>query len=81
VVESQTSKEVAEKDDDDDELEDQEAWPLGSSGDDGPIRFSRVKRWFKCPICLNNMYEHKNSVLFHIKNFITEEMGLPNMVE
>jgi hypothetical protein len=59
----------------------QAAW--GSSDDDeGPIiLFPKVKRWFKCLICLKDWYEHKDNVLFHIKNFINLEMGLPNMVE
>jgi hypothetical protein len=48
-------KVVAEKVDDDDE-EDQQAWPSGSSDNDdpiSPIRFPRVMRWLKYPICLN----------------------------
>jgi hypothetical protein len=75
--------EVAEKEDDDDE-EDQQAWPLGSSNDDGPvilIRFPRVMHWLKCPICLNYLYEHKNGLLFHIKSFITDAMSPPDVVE
>jgi hypothetical protein len=72
-------KEAAEKEDDDDE-EDQQAWPSGSSDEDGPIRFSRVKYWFKCP-CLNHLYQHKNSLLCHIKNFIMEELSTLDMVE
>jgi t-SNARE complex subunit (syntaxin) len=73
-------KEAAEKEDNDDEEEDMEAWPSGSSDDDdpvSPIRFSRVKRWFKCPICFNYLYEHKNTLLFHIKNFIKDETSPP----
>jgi hypothetical protein len=48
-------KEADEKEEDDDE-EDQQAWPSGSSDDEGlvsPIRFPKVMRWLKCPICLN----------------------------
>jgi hypothetical protein len=65
---------------DDDNEEDQEAWPSGSSDDDSPIRFPRVKRWFKCSIFLKNMYEHKNSVLSDIDNFIAEEMRKLSML-
>jgi hypothetical protein len=71
-------KEVAEEDDD--EEEDQQALPLGSSDDDGPIspiRFPRVKRWLKCPICLNYLYEQKNGLLFHIESFIKDEISPP----
>jgi hypothetical protein len=76
-------KEVAEKEDNDDE-EDQEVWPSGSSDDDGPIssiRFPRVKRWFNCPICLNYLYQHNNSLLFRIENFITDKMSPLDVVE
>jgi hypothetical protein len=76
-------KEMAEKEDDDDEG-DPLAWPSGSSDDDGPvspIRFPRVKCWFKCPICLNHLYQHKNSLFGHIKNFIMEELSMPDMVK
>jgi hypothetical protein len=57
---------------------------MRSSNDDdpvSPIRFPIIKRWFKCPICLKYLYEHKNNLLFHIKNFITDEMSLPDVVE
>jgi hypothetical protein len=77
-----TKKAVAEEDDD--EEEDQQALPPGSSDDDGPvspIRFHRVKRWLKCPICLNYLYEHKNGLHFHIESFIKDEMSCPNLVE
>jgi hypothetical protein len=73
-------KEVTEKEDDNDE-EDQQS---GSSNDDGPvspIRFPIIKRWFKCSICVNYLYEHKNSLLFHILNFINDAMSLPDAVE
>jgi hypothetical protein len=76
-------KEAVEKEDDDDE-EDQQAWPSGSSGDYGPIspmRFPRVKRWLKCPIGLNYLYEHKNGFLFHIESFIKDEISPPDVVE
>jgi hypothetical protein len=74
-------KEVAEKEDDDDE-EDQ-AWPSGSSDDDGPvspIRFPRVMCLLKCHICLNYLYEHKNVLFFHIKSFIKDAMSPPDVV-
>jgi hypothetical protein len=76
-------KVAAEKEDDNDE-EDQQDWPSGSSDNDGPIspiRFLRVKHWFKCPICLNHLYQHKNSLFSHIKNFIMEELSTPDVVE
>jgi hypothetical protein len=73
-------KEAAEKEEDDDEL-DQQAWPSGSSDDDDPIRFPRVKRWFKCPICLKHLYLHKNNLFGHIKNFIMEELSTLYVVE
>jgi hypothetical protein len=76
-------KEVVEKEDNDDE-EDQQAWTLESSNNDSPInpiRFFRVKCWFKCPICLKHLYQHKNSLFSHIKNFIMEELSMPDMVE
>jgi hypothetical protein len=76
-------KEVVEKEEDDDE-EDQQAWPLGCSDDNGlvsPIRFPRVMRWLKCPICLNYLYEHKNGLLFHIKSFIKDAMSQPDVVK
>jgi hypothetical protein len=50
-------KEAAEKEadeEDEEEKEDQQALPLGSSDYNdtiSPIRFPRVKRWLKCPIC------------------------------
>jgi hypothetical protein len=75
-------KEAADKEDDDDK-EDQ-AWPSGSTDDDGPvrpIRFSNVMRWLNCPICLNYLYEHKNGLLFHIEGFIKDAMSPPDVVE
>jgi hypothetical protein len=63
-----SKKEVDEKGvakDDDDEEEDQQTLPSRTSNDDGPvspIRFPRVMRWLKCPICLNYLYEHKNGL-------------------
>jgi hypothetical protein len=71
-------KEAAEEDDDD--KEDQQALPSGCSDNDipvSPIRFPRVMCWLKRPICLNYLYEHKNGLLFHIKNFIKDEMSPP----
>jgi hypothetical protein len=76
-------KEAVEKEEDDDE-EHQQAWPSRSSDDDGPIspiRFLGVNRWFKCSICLKHLYQHKNSLLSHIKNFIMEELLTLDMVE
>jgi hypothetical protein len=76
-------KEVAEKEaaeEDDDDKEDQQALPSGCSDNDipvSPIRFPRVMCWLKRPICLNYLYEHKNGLLFHIKNFIKDEMSPP----
>jgi hypothetical protein len=76
-------KEAAEKEaaeEEDDEEEDQQALPLRSSDDDdpvSPIRFPRVMRWLKCPICLNYLYEHKKGLLFHIESFIKDEMSPP----
>jgi hypothetical protein len=66
-----TEKEVARKEDDDEE-EDQ-SWPLESSNNDDPIRFPRVKCWLKCPICPNSLYQHKNSLFFHIEYMMMNE--------
>jgi hypothetical protein len=71
-------KEADEEDNDNEE--DQQALPSGSSDDNGTIsriRFPRVMRWLKCPICLNNLYDHKNCLLFHIESFINDEMSPP----
>ncbi len=76
-------KEAAEKEDDKEE-EDQSWRPSGSNDDNGPvnpIRFPRFNRWFKCPICFNHLYQHKNSLFSHIKNFIMEELSTPGVVE
>jgi hypothetical protein len=76
-------KEMVEKEDNDDE-EDQQVWPSGCSNDDGPIspiRFPRVKRWFKCPICLNHLYQHKKSLFVHIKKIIKDELSTLDVVE
>jgi hypothetical protein len=75
-------KEVTEEEDDDEE--DKQTLPSRSSDDDGPIipiRFHKVMRWLKCPICLNYLYEHKNGLLFHIKSFIKDATSPPDMVE
>jgi hypothetical protein len=75
-------KEAAEEDDD--EEEDQQALPPRSSDDNdpvSPIRFPKVKRWLKCPICLNYLYEHKNGLLFHIESCIKDEMSPPDLVK
>jgi hypothetical protein len=50
--------------------------------DKDPISlFPKVKRWFRCPIFLGDWYEHKDNVLFNIKNFIELEMGPLDVVE
>jgi hypothetical protein len=64
-------KEAAEKEDDDQE-EDQSWWPSESSDNDSPV-------CFKCPICFNHLYQHKNSLFFHIKYMTTAEFLLPNV--
>jgi hypothetical protein len=77
-------KEADKKDDEEEEEEDQESWPSGSNDDDSPtspIRFPRDQHCFKCPICVNYLYEHKNILLFHIENFIKDEMSPPDVVE
>jgi hypothetical protein len=80
-------KEAAEKEateEDDDKEEDQQAWPSGSSNADGPIsliRFPRVMRWLKCPICLNYLYEHKNGLLFYTESFIKDAMSPLDVVK
>jgi hypothetical protein len=74
---------VGEEEDDDD-VEYHRAWPSGSSDNNDPVsttRFPRVKHWFKCPICLNHLYQDKDSLFFHIKNFIMDELSMPNKVE
>jgi hypothetical protein len=81
AAETEVEIEQVSSEEDNDDEEDQEAWPSGSSDDDIPIRFPRVKLWFKCPICLSNMYEHKNNVLFYINNFIAKEMGSSDVVK
>jgi hypothetical protein len=45
------------------------------------IRFLRIKRWFKYPIYLNYLYEHKNGLVFHIESFIKDEMSPPDVVK
>jgi hypothetical protein len=79
AAEKETAEKEAAKEDDGDE-EDQQVLPPRSSDDDdpvSPIRFPSVMRWLKCPICLNYLYEHKNSLLFHIESFIKDEMSPP----
>jgi hypothetical protein len=80
VVEKEVAEKQATDKEDDDEEEDQ-SWPSGSSDFDDPVRFPRVKRWFKCPICLNNLYQHKNSLFFHIEYIMMNEFSKPDMVE
>jgi hypothetical protein len=46
-----------------------------------PIRFSRVKRWFKCLICFNHLYQHKNNLFCHIKYMMMDEFFTPDVVE
>jgi hypothetical protein len=66
-------KEVAEKEDDGEE-EDQSWWRSESRDNDSPI-------CFKCPICFNHLYQHKNNLFFHIKFMMMDEFLPPNMVE
>jgi cobalamin biosynthesis protein CobT len=73
VEKEAVEKEAAEKGDDDEE-EDQSWRPSESSDDDGPV-------CFKCPICFNHLYQHKNSLVFHIKYMMTDEFLPPNVVE
>jgi hypothetical protein len=80
VKKKATEKEASKKEDDDDE-EDQQSRSRDDDGPVCPIRVPRIKSWFKCPICVNYLYEHKNILLFHIKNFINDAMSLPNVVE
>jgi hypothetical protein len=66
-------KEAAEKEDNDEEKD--QSWRTSeSSNDDGPI-------CFKCPNCFNQLYQHKNSLFFHIKYMMTNEFSPPNVVE
>jgi hypothetical protein len=77
TAEKEAAEKVAAEVEDDDE-KDQQALPSGSSDDNGPvspIRFAKVMRWLKCPICLKYLYEHNNGLLFHIKSFIKYEMS------
>jgi hypothetical protein len=60
----EVEKEAAEKEaanKEDDEKEEDQSWQASRSSDDdgpiSPIRFPRVKHWFKCPICLNHLYQ------------------------
>jgi hypothetical protein len=73
---------VIEKEDEVEE-EDQSWQPSISSDDDGPvntIRFLGVKRLFKCPICFNDFYQHKNNLFFHIKYMMMDEFLMPDVV-
>jgi hypothetical protein len=81
AVEKEAEIEPVPSEEDNDDEEDQESLPSRSSDDNVPIRFSKVNRWFKCPICLRNIDKHKNNVLFHIDNFIAEEMMPPDVVK
>jgi hypothetical protein len=84
ATEKEAAEKVSAKMEDDNDEEDQQAWPSRSSDDDdpvSPIRFPRVKHWFKCPICLKHLYQHKNSFFGHIKNFIMEELSTLDVVE
>jgi flagellar biosynthesis GTPase FlhF len=71
-------KEVVEKEavetEDNEEEEDPSWQPSESSDDDSPI-------CFRCPICFSHLYQHKNSLFFHIKYMITDEFSPPNVVE
>jgi hypothetical protein len=75
VAKEVAEKEAAEKEDDD------QSWPSGSNDDDGPVRLHRVKRWFKCPICFNHLYQHKKSLFFHIQYMMMDEFLPSNMVK
>jgi hypothetical protein len=84
VVEKEAAeKEVTEKHDDD--VEEDQSWrPSGSSDDDGPIStitFVGVKCWSKCPISFIHLYQHTNSLFFHIKYMMMDGFSTPNMVE
>jgi hypothetical protein len=84
AVEKEAAKKEAIEKEDDEEEEDQQAYPSESSDDDcsvSLIRFPIVMHWSKCPICLNHMYQQLNSLFFHIKYFITDELSMPNVVE
>jgi hypothetical protein len=79
VAQKEAAQMGATKKEDNNDEEDQEVWPSGSRDNDGsvsPIRFPRVKHWFKCSICFNYLYKHKNSLMFHIEDFIKDEMPL-----
>jgi hypothetical protein len=66
-------KEAAKKEDDDEE-EDQSWRPSESSNEDGPV-------CFKCSICFNHLYQHKNNLFCHIKYMTTDEFSPPNVVK
>jgi hypothetical protein len=72
-------KEVVEKEDDN--KEEDQSWPSGSSDDNSPVRFPRVKCWFKCSICLNHLYQHKNNLFFRIEYMMMKEFLKPDVVE
>jgi hypothetical protein len=83
VIEKEAAEKEAAKKVDDDEVEDQSWWPSRSSDNDGPvspIRFPRVKRWFKCPICFNHLYRHKNSLFFHTKYMMMDEFSMLDVI-
>jgi hypothetical protein len=84
VVEKEAAEKEAVEKEDDEEEEDQSWRPSGSSDNDSlvsPIRFPRVKRWFKCPICFNHLYQHKDILFFHIKYMMMDEFSTVDVVE
>jgi hypothetical protein len=80
AVEKEAAEKEAAKKEDNDEKEDQSR-PSGSNNDDSPIRFPGVKRWFKCPICFNHLYQHKNNLFFHIEYMMMNGFSMPDVVE
>jgi flagellar biosynthesis GTPase FlhF len=84
AVEKEASEKEAVEKEDEEEEEDQSWRPSGSNDNDGhisPIKFPRVKRWFKCPICFNHLYQHKNSLFFHINYMMMDEFSMRDMVK
>jgi flagellar biosynthesis GTPase FlhF len=74
VVEKEVVEKEAVETEDNEEEEDPSWQPSESSDDDSPI-------CFRCPICFSHLYQHKNSLFFHIKYMITDEFSPPNVVE
>jgi hypothetical protein len=74
AVEKEADEKEATEKEDDDEEEDQSWRPSESNDDDGPV-------CFKCPICFNHLFRHKNSLFFHIKYMMMDDFSPPNVVE